>query len=52
LFTCTGWESEDYFRKPYAARDVEEVHRGLQAVPSMRTIGLQRDGILIGKRPS
>jgi len=52
FFNYAEWESEEAFRKAYAAREVEDMHQGLQVLPTMRTMDLQRYEVLIEKRPS
>ena len=52
FFNYTEWESEEHFRRAYAARDVEEMHQSLQVLPTMRTMELQRYEIIIEKWPS
>ncbi len=52
FFNYAEWESEEHFRKAYAARDVEAMHQGLEVLPTMRTMDLQRHEVVIDKRPS
>ncbi len=50
FFNYAEWESEEHFRRAYAAKEVEEMHQGLKVLPSMRTMGLQRSEVLV-ERP-
>lgn len=52
FFNYAEWESEEHFRKAYAAKEVEEMHQGLKVLPSMRTMDLQRYEVLIEKQRS
>ena len=52
VFNYAEWESEEAFRRAYAAKEVEEMHQGLKVLPSMRTMDLQRYEVLVDKRPS
>lgn len=52
FFNYAEWESEEHFRKAYASRDVEEMHKGLKVLPTMRTMDLQRYEVLVDRRPS
>lgn len=52
FFNYAEWESEEHFRKAYAAREVEDMHQNLTVLPSMRTMDLQRYEIVVDKRPS
>lgn len=52
FFNYAEWESEEHFRKAYAARDVEEMHKSLKVLPKMRTMDLQRYDVLVDKRPA
>jgi heme-degrading monooxygenase HmoA len=51
FFNYAEWESEEHFRRAYAAKDVEAMHQGLKVLPTMRTMDLQRYEVLIEKRP-
>ena len=52
FFNYAEWESEEHFRRAYAAKEVEEMHQGLKVLPSMRTMDLQRYEILVEKQRS
>ena len=52
FFNYAEWESEQHFRKAYAAREVEEMHQSLKVLPSMRTMDLQRYEIAVDQWPS
>jgi heme-degrading monooxygenase HmoA len=52
FFNYAEWESEEHFRRAYAAKEVEEMHQGLKVLPSMRTMDLQRYEVLVDLRPA